>query len=136
MAPCFYIKVSARASENVPNIILIDEPGLFLHATAQEDILRKLEDSAKEVQLIFSTHSPYLLEADKLNRVRLIHRTNEDGTQIENKVHALADKETLTPILTTIGLGLNAGISALDKKNNVIVEGPSDVFISMLLRKY
>ena len=52
----FYVKVSARANENVPNIILIDEPGLFLHAKAQEDILRQLEDSAKEVQLIFCTH--------------------------------------------------------------------------------
>lgn len=123
----FYIKVSARANENAPNIILIDEPGLFLHAKAQEDILGKLEDSAQEVQLIFSTHSPYLLEADKLNRVRLIHRTNELGTKIENKVHALADKETLTPILTAIGLELNTGISSLDKENNVIVEGPSDV---------
>lgn len=131
----FYIKVSARASENVPNIILIDEPGLFLHAKAQEDILGKLEDSAKEVQLIFSTHSPYLLEADKLNRVRLIHRTNDKGTRIENKVHALADKETLTPILTAIGLELNAGISALDKKNNVIVEGPSDVFYLNAFKK-
>jgi len=131
----FYIKVSARANENVANIILIDEPGLFLHAKAQEDILGKLEDSAKEVQLIFSTHSPYLLEADKLNRVRLIHRTNEKGTQIENKVHALADKETLTPILTAIGLELNAGISALDKTNNVIVEGPSDVFYLNAFKK-
>ncbi|MBI3627515.1 MAG: AAA family ATPase [Candidatus Sungbacteria bacterium] len=131
----FYIKVSARASENTPNIILIDEPGLFLHAKAQEDILGKLEDSAKEVQLIFSTHSPYLLEADKLNRIRLIHRTNTEGTRIENKVHALADKETLTPILTAIGLELNAGISALDKKNNVIVEGPSDVFYLNAFKK-
>lgn len=131
----FYIKVSARANENVPNIILIDEPGLFLHAKAQEDILGKLEDSAKEVQLIFSTHSPYLLEADKLNRIRLIHRTNAEGTRIENKVHALADKETLTPILTAIGLELNAGISALDKKNNVIVEGPSDVFYLNAFKK-
>lgn len=30
--------------------------------------------------------------------------------------------------MTAIGLELNAGISALEKKNNVIVEGPSDVF--------
>lgn len=124
----FYVKVSARANEKIPNIILIDEPGLFLHAKAQEDILGKLEDSAKEVQLIFSTHSPYLLEADKLNRVRLVHRSKKSGTEIENKVHALADKETLTPILTAIGLELNAGISALDKVNNVVVEGPSDVY--------
>lgn len=131
----FYIKVSARANESVPNIILIDEPGLFLHAKAQEDILGKLEDSAQEVQLVFSTHSPYLLEADKLNRVRLIHRTKKAGTKIENKVHALADKETLTPILTAIGLELNAGILALDKVNNVIVEGPSDVYYFNAFKK-
>jgi len=131
----FYIKISARANEKIPNIILIDEPGLFLHAKAQEDILGKLEDSAKEVQLIFSTHSPYLLEADKLNRVRLVHRTKKSGTEIENKVHALADKETLTPILTAIGLELNAGISALDKVNNAVVEGPSDVYYLNAFKK-
>lgn len=131
----FYIKVSARANENVPNIILIDEPGLFLHAKAQEDILRLLEDSAKEVQLIFSTHSPYLLEADKLNRIRLIHRTKKAGTRIENKVHALADKETLTPIMTAIGLELSVGITTLDKVNNVVVEGPSDLYYLNAFKK-
>ncbi len=124
----FYIKVSARAKEDIPNIILIDEPGLFLHAKAQRDILEKLEDSAKEAQVIFSTHSPYLLEWDKLNRIRLVHRTTQSGTVIENKIHALADKETLTPILTAIGLELNLGITHLDKINNVIVEGQSDLF--------
>ena len=124
----FYIKVSTRAKEDLPNIILIDEPGLFLHAKAQKDILGKLEDSTKEAQLIFSTHSPYLLESEKLNRIRLIFRTEEDGTKVENKVHALADKETLTPILTAIGLELNTGITNIDKKENVVVEGPSDTF--------
>jgi predicted ATP-dependent endonuclease of OLD family len=124
----FYIKVSARAHEKLPNIILIDEPGLFLHAQAQKDILGKLEDSAKETQLIFATHSPYLLEPDKLNRIRLIHRTKKGGTKIENKLHVLADKETLTPILTAIGLELIAGIANLDKIDNIVVEGPSDSY--------
>ncbi len=131
----FYIKISARANENVSNIILIDEPGLFLHAKAQKNILEKLEDSAKKAQLIFSTHSPYLLEADKLNRIRLIHKDKIKGTTIENKVHALADKETLTPILTAIGLELNAGISELNKVNNVVVEGPSDVYYLNAFKK-
>jgi len=131
----FYVKVSARANENVPNIILIDEPGLFLHAKAQENVLSKLEDSAKKTQLIFATHSLYLLEANKLNRIRLVHRTKKFGTRIENKVHALADKETLTPIMTAIGLELNAGISSLDKVNNIIVEGPSDVYYLNAFKK-
>lgn len=131
----FYVKVSARANENIPNIILIDEPGLFLHAKAQENILSKLEDLAKEVQFIFATHSPYLLEADKLNRIRLVHRTKKFGVCIENKVYALADKETLTPIMTAIGLELNAGIASLDKVNNVVVEGPSDFYYLNAFKK-
>ena len=131
----FYIRVTARAKEKVSNIILIDEPGLFLHAQAQKDILKKLENSAKEAQLIFSTHSPYLLEPEKLNRIRLIHKTNKDGTKIENKVHALADKETLTPILTAIGLGLNSGIINFDKANSIVVEGISDFYYMNALKK-
>lgn len=131
----FYVKVSARASESVPNIIMIDEPGLFLHAKAQKDVLKMLEDSAKEVQVIFSTHSPYLLEADKLNRVKLIHRTTESGTKIDNKIHALADKETLTPIMSAIGLELSDGIVTSEKVNNVIVEGPSDLYYLCAFKK-
>lgn len=131
----FYVKVSARAKEDLPNIILIDEPGLFLHAQAQKDILGKLEDSAEKTQLIFATHSPYLLEADKLNRIRLIHRTKKEGTKIENKIHALADKETLTPILTAIGLELNTGIAHIDKVKNVVVEGPSDFYYLQAFKK-
>ena len=123
-----YIKVTARAKEKVPNIILIDEPGLFLHAQAQQDILKILEDSTKKTQLIFSTHSPYLLEPERLDRIKLIHRTNEEGTKIVNKAHALADKETLTPILTAIGCRLNSGITNIEKINNVVVEGISDLY--------
>lgn len=131
----FYIRVTARAKEDVSNIILIDEPGLFLHAQAQKDILQKLEDSAREVQLIFSTHSPYLLEPEKLHRIKLIHKTNENGTKITNKVHALADKETLAPILTAIGAGLNSGIANFEKTNNVLVEGISDFYYLNAFKK-
>lgn len=124
----FYIRVSARAKEDVPNIILIDEPGLFLHATAQKDILMKLEDSANDAPIVFSTHSPYLIEIDKLNRIRLISRTSEEeGTVISNKIHKGADKETLTPIITAIGLDLSMGLD-IAKDNNIIVEGISDYY--------
>jgi len=124
----FYIRVSARSKENAPNIILIDEPGLYLHANAQKDILKKLEDSSKDCQIVFATHSPYLLEPDKLNRVRLIEKSKKEGVKILNKIHAVSDKETLTPILTAIGLELNNGITNIDRINNIIVEGPSDKY--------
>jgi len=124
----FYIRVTARSREGKQNIILIDEPGLFLHAEAQKNILDKLEDCSTNAQVIFSTHSPYLLETDKLNRIRLIYRNDKKGTVVENKVHALSDKETLTPILTAIGAELNSGIVNFEKDINFVVEGPSDYF--------
>lgn len=124
----FYIRVAARSREGVPNIILIDEPGLYLHAKAQRDILQHLESASGKCQIFISTHSPYLIESDKLERLRLVQKIKGRGTFIENKVHAVADMETLTPILTAIGLEVNQGIFATDKLNNVIVEGPSDYF--------
>jgi len=124
----FYIRVSARAREDVPNIILIDEPGLFLHAQAQKDVMRKLEDCANHTQIIFSTHSPYLIDINRLNRIRLISRPiGQEGTAISNKIHKDADKETLTPIITAIGLDLSIGLD-IAKNNNIIVEGISDYY--------
>ena len=129
----FYLRLNAERSKT--NIILIDEPGLYLHAKAQEDVLKVLKKISEESQVIFSTHSPYLIDSQRLDRVRLILKDDEKGTQIKNKVHALADKETLTPILTAIGLGLNSGITDFKKTNNVIVEGISDLYYLNAFKK-
>jgi predicted ATP-dependent endonuclease of OLD family len=123
----FYVRVAARAREEVPNIILIDEPGLFLHAKAQADVLKRLEDSAEHAPIIFSTHSPYLIRTDKLNRIRLLLKTPAEGSIISNKIHKGADKETLTPIITAIGLDLSAGLD-IAKNNNVLTEGITDYY--------
>lgn len=132
----FYVRVTARAREGSANIILIDEPGLYLHAKAQKDVLKNLEDAADEGgQVLFSTHSPYLLEADKLERIRLVQKFDELGTKIENKIHKVADKETLTPILTAIGLEMTNGISQLDRIKNIIVEGASDYYYLNALKQ-
>jgi len=131
----FYVRVSARAREDVPNIILIDEPGLYIHAQAQKDIIKKLEDSAKDAPIIFGTHSPYLINVDKLNRVRLISKpTDEEGTLISNKIHKTADKETLTPIITAIGLDLSVGLD-IAKDNNIIFEGITDYYYLRALQE-
>ena len=125
----FYVKIVARLQEDKPNIILIDEPGLYLHAKAQKDLLQVLLTHTNDNPVVFSTHSPYLITEDNLENVRLIEKT-ESGTRILGKIHShpTADRETLTPILTAIGLGINDSITNLDQKDNVVVEGPEDVF--------
>jgi predicted ATP-dependent endonuclease of OLD family len=123
----FYIRVTARSNESKDNIILIDEPGMYLHAKAQSDIYNKLLKISKKTQIIFTTHSPYLLKYDEIDRIRLVNKSNTNSW-INQKVHAGSDKETLTPLLTSIGLELNSEIHSMDKICNVVVEGPSDFY--------
>lgn len=135
----FYIKVVARILEDRPNVILIDEPGLYLHAKAQKDILNVLETHTRQYSypFVFSTHSPYLLTMENIENVRLVEKREQCGTRILGKVHAgeSADKETLTPILTAIGLGVNDSITNIDQLNNVVVEGIEDVFYLQAFRE-
>jgi len=129
----FYLRLRAR--EDNMNIILIDEPGLYLHAKAQKDVLKVLEKTSKESQVIFSTHSPYLIDAQRLDRVRLILKDDDKGSWIENKIHKGADTETLTPIITAVGLDISHDFSIVGKKN-VLLEGISDYYFIQALREY
>ena len=125
----FFIKMMSQSIYEKQNIILIDEPGSSLHATAQKDIYAMLLENSQKSQILFTTHSPYLIFEKELHRLRLVIKKSViEGTKIQNKVHAGADKETLTPIMTAIGLSINEGIHSVDKHYNVIVEGMSDVY--------
>jgi len=124
----FYITVIARLSEDRPNVILIDEPGLYLHAKAQKDLLKVLDDQNFYYPVVFSTHSPYLITEKKLGDIRLVEK-NDEQTTIVGKIWAkVSDGETLTPILTAIGLGINDSITDRDKINNIVAEGMEEVF--------
>ncbi|MFB6180909.1 MAG: ATP-dependent endonuclease [Candidatus Nanohalobium sp.] len=130
----FYIKLTAHANEENPPIVLIDDPGIHLHKTAQEDILRNLERLSERTQVTFGTHSPYLIDPEKLNRVRLVEKSNPEGTKIK-KIHSDADLETLSPILTAIGAAPSQGLRA-GKENTVVVEGISDYYYLQAFREY
>lgn len=128
----FYLRLSA-GSDNA-RVILIDEPGMHLHAEAQEDVLNTLEKISESSQVVFSTHSPYLIDTQHLDRVRLVLKDDREGTRIENKIHKDADTETLTPIITAIGLDVSKGLLAREK--NVLLEGISDYYYMCAMREY
>jgi predicted ATP-dependent endonuclease of OLD family len=123
----FYLTLKSVGLES-NHIILIDEPGLYLHAKAQQDMLKILENLSEQHQIIFSTHSPYLIDTAHLHRVRLVMRDTSTGnTIIENKIQKVADKDTLTPIVTAIGYDLAQGLT-VGRKTNIITEGISDYY--------
>jgi predicted ATP-dependent endonuclease of OLD family len=53
-------------------ILLLDEPGLALHALAQADFLRYIDRLAEDNQVLYTTHSPFMVHSDRLHQVRLV----------------------------------------------------------------
>ncbi len=129
----FFLKLNNDYwADNV--IFLIDEPDLHLHASAQEDVLKILESlSDQGNQIVISTHSPFLMDPNKLERLRLVEKEKDKGTMISNKFWAKGALETLTPIHKAIGLDLTKAFSVVGKKN-VLFEGITDYLYFQGLR--
>ena len=64
---------SQQRKRNIPLILLLDEPGLFLHASAQDDLLRYIEKELKpHHQVIYTTHSPFMVDPAHFSRIRIV----------------------------------------------------------------
>lgn len=104
-------------------ILLLDEPGLNLHAKAQNDLLKFIFDLSNDYQIIYTTHSPFMIETDKLNKVRTVFE-KKDGTIISDSVQE-KDPNTLFPLQAALGYDLAQNLFV--SKKNLLVEGISDL---------
>lgn len=109
----FFLRLEATGREK-NNLILVDEPGLYLHFRAQKDVLAVFTKLAENNQIIFTTHSPYLIDPENLNQVRLV-RKHDDKSIIQNNFHeGGTDADTLTPIITALDLDLTKDCFSTD----------------------
>jgi predicted ATP-dependent endonuclease of OLD family len=128
-------------------ILLLDEPGLSLHAKAQEDLLRYFEAELKgNHQVIYTTHSPFLVDPAHFERVRIVQDLSietdqklapeQEGTKVLSDVLA-ATKDSLFPLQSALGYQLHQTLFM--GPDNVVVEGTSDLLylqtISALLQE-
>lgn len=130
-----YIQILSKTKKSdIKNyVILIDEPGVYLHVNAQKEVLKLFEDfSEKNNIVIYTTHSPFMIYEDKLYRTKLIIKDNDGNSNIGNKYYSLPHKmgskaETITPLLTAIGMNMNYNVLTFNsEKINIITEGISD----------
>ncbi|HYL66971.1 MAG TPA: AAA family ATPase [Nitrosopumilaceae archaeon] len=129
----FFLRLTAEDDQK--RIFLIDEPGLYLHAKAQLDVLGLLEKLSENNQIIFSTHSPYLIDPTKLGRLRLVTNSVDSDNITINNFNTRADLETLTPIITAIGLDITKGLN-FPNKRNIVIEGVSDYYYLQTMLYY
>ncbi|MHB1570010.1 MAG: AAA family ATPase [Solirubrobacteraceae bacterium] len=113
--------------ENYPSglVILLDEPALGLHARAQADFLRFINGRlAPAGQVIYTTHSPFMVETGRLERGRVVEDQGpKTGTIVSSDVLA-TDADTLFPLQAA--LGYDIAQSLFVAPHSLLVEGTSD----------
>jgi uncharacterized protein (TIGR02646 family) len=90
---------------SVPGIVIIDEIGTNLHPRWRMRILRSLERTFSNMQLIASTHEPLCLHGLGAEEVAVVERT-EDEVHLNNDLPSPAGMRT-DQLLTSEFFGLN-----------------------------
>jgi predicted ATP-dependent endonuclease of OLD family len=138
----FLVKFAQIKKHQGNVIILLDEPGLTLHGTAQKDLLRYFsEELEPKHQIIFSTHSPFMVPAENLASVRTVEdvvkrdqrdRPYSEGTKIRPDV-LTTDPQTNFPVFGAMGFEVTQGL--IISPNTLLVEGPSDILYLQAMSK-
>jgi len=107
-------------------IVLLDEPGLGLHGRAQKDFLRFISDRlSQHHQVVYTTHSPFMVEPRHLERVRLVE--DDENLEVASTITGdirVRDRDTLFPLQAALGYDISQALFA--SGHNLIVEGVSD----------
>ncbi|WP_043242369.1 AAA family ATPase [Streptomyces violaceusniger] len=113
--------------ENYPHgvVVLLDEPGLSLHGRAQADFLRFINERlAPQAQVIYTTHSPFMVETARLDRVRIVEdRGPATGAVVTDEVLSVTD-DSLFPLQAALGYDIAQNLFV--GPDNLLVEGTSD----------
>lgn len=110
-------------------VILLDEPGLNLHARAQADLLRYIDvELAPYYQVMLTTHSPFMVNPEKLSTVRTVEDIFKDdkvlGTKVSNRSHDMSP-DTVLPLQTALGFHISKNLFV--DQTAILVESPSDL---------
>lgn len=123
-----------RKTYNENLIILLDEPGLTLHARAQADLLRYIREQLKpRHQVVYTTHSPFMIDADEILSTRTVEdvvvedkKTREEkllGTKVSANILSV-DPDTISPLQRALDYELTQTLFI--GRRTILVEGESD----------
>ncbi len=123
----FYVVFFAEASDKHKNaILLLDEPGMSLHALKQAEFRETLAKLSAKNQTIYTTHSPFLVGTDELDKVRVVEMADRTvGTKVNLSLTA-TDDGAILPLQEALGYDLAQ--SMFFHKKNLVLEGLTDMW--------
>jgi predicted ATP-dependent endonuclease of OLD family len=123
----FLVFLVESEDAHVNSILLLDEPGTSLHGTAQAKIVEFLRKLSEDNQVIYTAHSPFMIDADHLEAIRPVYEEPGTGaTRISDDVWP-QDKDALFPLQAALGYQLAQ--SLFISRRQVLLEGITDYWI-------
>lgn len=121
----FFIVFFAEVGRKHKNtILLLDEPGVSLHALKQREFRKTVSMLSDENQTLYTTHSPFLVGPDELDKVRVVELIERSiGTKVHTTVLS-SDSAALLPLQEALGYDLAQSLFA--NQRNLILEGLTD----------
>lgn len=138
----FIDMIAQKNNRENPVIFLLDEPGVYLHVNAQKKILELFRDLTNtKNQVIYTTHSPYMINEDEILNIRAIQKNNQEITEIYNNVYdqnlcKSSKMDTLSPMIQAIGADMKFSIGNMNNRINIITEGITDYMYMSSMMEY
>jgi predicted ATPase len=124
----FYIVFLVESDDGHKDaVLLLDEPGLNLHPTAQQELIAFFENLSSRNQLVYSTHSPFLIDGKNLQRIRPVVEGDDGHSRVSTPGMWPQDRETIFPLQAAAGYAMLRGL--LTHHDNVLVEGMTDYYL-------
>ncbi len=119
-------------------VLLLDEAGTSLHPMAQKDLLNFFENLSITNQIITTTHSPFLVDVNHLERTKVVFVDDKGYTKVSEDLRAGEKKKNATGAVYAVhaALGLSVSEGLLNGCNLVVVEGQSDQFYLNAIKQY
>lgn len=117
------------------SLFLLDEPGSYLHSSAQSELLKELKSVSEKNTIVYCTHSQYLLNPQtiKLGSIKIAEKENSTINLIEYGKYKSKDDRGA---LSTVYQALNVNFTNDFVGKIVITEGITDFYFFDLLNKH
>lgn len=124
----FFLVFLVESKEEHKNaILLLDEAGLTLHPNAQKDLSHFFNELSKENQIINTTHSPFIVDTNHIDRCKVVYVDNNGYTVASSNLRESSDKLNEQSIYAVhAALGLSVSDILFQGCKPIIVEGVSD----------
>ncbi len=118
-----------------PQILLFDEPGAHLHPTAQQDLSSYFTEFAKQQQLIYTTHSPFMIDHNHIDRVKGTYVGKDGHTAISDNLSRPLDNNQAAFLPLYAALGISISETLFLGCDVLLVEGVSDQIYLLAIKQ-